>query len=167
VQDHAEDIDLEFLCEDFPKLLNSMKGATDRIKGISTSLRTFSRADTEHKVSINLHEGIDSTLLILKYRLKANAHRPEIPVIQQYGELPSIQCFPGQLNQVFMNILANAIDMFDEAAQQFTFVDLQANPQTITIQTALTAPNTVEIRVRDNGKGLGDAENFLRLKMRM
>jgi len=154
VQDHAEDIDLEFLCEDFPKLLNSMKGATDRIKGISTSLRTFSRADTEYKVSANLHEGIDSTLLILKYRLKANEHRPEIQVLQHYGALPEITCFPGQLNQVFMNILANAIDMFDEAAQQSTFTDLQANPQTITIQTALPDPNTVEIRIHDNGKGI-------------
>jgi len=154
VQDHAEDIDLEFLMEDLPKLLNSMKRATDRIKGISTSLRTFSRADTEYKVSANLQEGIESTLLILKYRLKANEHRPEIQVIQQYGDCPSLQCFPGQLNQVFMNILANAIDMFDEIAQQSTFADLEAHPQTLTIQTVLANPDTVEIRILDNGKGM-------------
>lgn len=162
VQDHAEDIDLEFLSEDLPKLLNSMKGATDRIKGISTSLRTFSRADTEHKVSANLHEGIDSTLLILKYRLKANAHRPAIVVLQNYSELPLIDCFPGQLNQVFMNILANAIDAFDETAPQFSFAELKAHPQTITIQTQLIAQNstdfnTVEIRLGDNGKGMPEA----------
>jgi signal transduction histidine kinase len=156
VQDHAEEIDLEFLSEDLPKLLDSMKGATDRIKGISTSLRTFSRADTEHKVSANLHEGIDSTLLILKYRLKANEHRPAIQVLQQYGDLPAIKCFPGQLNQVFMNILANAIDMFDELAQQSALADLQANPQILTIQTAITEQNTVEIRIRDNGKGMSE-----------
>jgi predicted ATPase/signal transduction histidine kinase len=157
IQDYAKDIDLEFLSEDLPKLLNAMKGATDRIKSISTSLRTFSRADTEHKVSANLHNGLDSTLLILKYRLKANQHRPEIQVLQQYGELPHIQCFPGQLNQVFMNILANAIDVFDEIAQQSTFADLQAIPQTITIQTVRTEHNTVEIRICDNGKGMSEA----------
>jgi signal transduction histidine kinase len=154
IQDNTEDIDLEFLSEDLPKLLTSMKGATDRIKGISTSLRTFSRADTEHTIRANLHEGLDSTLLILKYRLKANEHRPEIQVQQEYGELPDIQCFPGQLNQVFMNILANAIDMFDELAQQSTFADLSANPQILTIQTAIAEQNTIEIRIRDNGKGM-------------
>jgi PAS domain S-box-containing protein len=157
VQDHAAEIDWEFLCEDLPKLLDSMTGASDRIKSISNSLRIFSRADTEYKVSANLHEGIDSTLLILKYRLQANEHRPSIQVIQAYGEVPPIKCFPGQLNQVFMNILANAIDVFDEAAGQVSFAQLQANPQKITIQTALVAENTVEIRITDNGKGMSEA----------
>jgi len=155
VQDHAEDIDLDFLWEDLPKLLDSMKGATDRIKSISTSLRTFSRADTEYKVSANLHEGIDSTLLILKYRLKANEKRPTIQIVQDYGELPLIECLPGQLNQVFMNILANAIDVFDEAAQELSLTDLEAQPQIITIQTtALIEQNVVEVRIRDNGIGM-------------
>ncbi|MBI4784345.1 MAG: AAA family ATPase [Oscillatoriophycideae cyanobacterium NC_groundwater_1537_Pr4_S-0.65um_50_18] len=154
IQNKAEDIDLEYLCEDLPKLLESMQGATDRIKGISISLRTFSRADTDHKVSADLHEGIESTLLILKYRLKANEHRPAIQVVQNYGELPAIKCFPGQLNQVFMNIVANAIDVFDEAAQQVSFDDLEVNPQTITIQTTITAENVVEICLSDNGKGM-------------
>jgi predicted ATPase/signal transduction histidine kinase len=156
VQENAEAIDLEFLTEDLLKLLDSMKGASDRIKGISKSLRTFSRADTEHKVSADLHDGIDSTLLILKYRIKGNDYRPEIKIIQDYGDLPSIECFPGQLNQVFMNILANAIDVFDEAAQQSALADLKTNPQQITIQTRLT-PNMVEIGIRDNGKGMSDA----------
>jgi len=154
VQEHAEDIDLEFLAEDLPKLLDSMTGATDRIKSISTSLRTFSRADAEHKVSANLHDGINSTLLILKYRLKANEYRPAIEVIQDYGNLPEIQCFPGQLNQVFMNILANAIDVFDEVAQQSSFAELKTNPQKITIHTALIDQNAVEIRIGDNGSGM-------------
>lgn len=155
IQENAEAIDLEFLSEDLLKLLNSMKGATDRIKGISKSLRTFSRADTDHKVSVNLNEGIDSTLLILKYRLKANEHRPEIQVIQNYDKLPPIECFPGQLNQVFMNILANAIDMFDEIAQESSLAELQAKPQQITIQTTmLIEQNAVEIRIIDNGKGM-------------
>ncbi|MBD1941363.1 GAF domain-containing protein, partial [Coleofasciculus sp. FACHB-712] len=137
VAELAQEIDLEFLLEDLPKLIDSMQGATDRIKGISTSLRTFSRADTEHKVSAKLHEGLDSTLLILKYRLNANENRPAIKVIRNYGEIPEIDCFPGQLNQVFMNILANAIDMFDEMAQQTTFEKLEHHPQQIAIQTAL------------------------------
>ncbi|MEN8444630.1 MAG: GAF domain-containing protein, partial [Cyanobacteria bacterium J06555_13] len=121
IEDNAEEIDLEFLTEDFPKLLKSMQGANQRIKSISNSLRTFSRADTACKVSANLHEGIDSTILILKYRLKGNEHRPTIQVVTDYGDLPTVDCFLGQLNQVFMNILANAIDIFDEAAEQATF----------------------------------------------
>jgi signal transduction histidine kinase len=153
VQDRAEDIDLEFLCEDLPTLLNSMHNATDRITTISNSLRTFSRADTEHQVSTNLHEGIDSTLLILKYRLNANEHRPAIQVIQKYGELPLVDCFPGQLNQVFMNILANAIDLFDEMAQARSFAELKANPQKITIRTEVFE-NQASISISDNGKGM-------------
>ncbi|WP_008309979.1 AAA family ATPase [Leptolyngbya sp. PCC 6406] len=153
IQDNAEEIDLEFLSEDLPKLLESMKGATDRIKGISTSLRTFSRADTDYKIRANLHEGIDSTLLILKYRLKANEHRPAIEVIQDYGDVPTIQCFPGQLNQVFMNILANAIDIFDEMAQDVSFAQLKSHPQHITIRTT-TQAKQVQIQISDNGKGM-------------
>lgn len=149
----AQEIDLEFLSEDLPKLLDSMQGATDRIKGISTSLRTFSRADTEHKVSANLHDGLNSTLLILKYRLKANELRPAIKVIQDYGDIPAIECFPGQLNQVFMNILANAIDMFNEVSQGQSFEYLTAHPQEITIHTQQVGEQ-VQISIRDNGKGM-------------
>ncbi|MCF4968192.1 AAA family ATPase [Nostoc sp. CMAA1605] len=153
IQDNATAIDLEFVSEDLPKLLNSMKGATNRITEISNSLRSFSRADSQYKISANLHEGLDSTLLILKYRLKANEHRPAIQVIQEFGDLPTIECFPGQLNQVFMNILANAIDMFDEMAQTKSFLELEANPQIITIRTEVIS-NQVYIRIRDNGKGM-------------
>jgi signal transduction histidine kinase len=157
IQKNAEEIDLDFLRQDFPTLLDSMKGATDRILSISTSLRTFSRADTEFKVIADLHEGIDSTLLILKYRLKANEHRPEIVIIKNYGNLPLIECFPGQLNQVFMNVLANAIDVFDEMAQQSTFEELESKPQVITLQTAQIEQNTIEIRIGDNGKGMTES----------
>ena len=155
IQENAEDIDLDFLCEDMPKILNSMEKATNRIKNISTSLRTFSRADTENKISANLHEGLDSTLLILKYRLKANENRPAIEVIKDYGKLSPIDCFPGQLNQVFMNIIANAVDVFDELAQNLSYEELETNPQKITIQTSLiTEQNAVEIMIGDNGKGM-------------
>jgi len=158
IEEDAMDIDLDFLCQDLPKLLNSMKGATDRIKSISTSLRTFSRADTEHPVSANVHEGIDSTLLILKYRLKGNDQRPAIEIIQNYSELPKVECFPGQLNQVFMNIFANAIDMFDEAAQETPLEQLRSTPQTITISTAISDDKqAVNIEIKDNGKGMTSA----------
>lgn len=159
IQAHADEIDLDFVIEDLPKLINSMQGATDRIQSISTSLRTFSRADTEYKVSANLHEGLDSTLLILKYRLKANEYRPAISVVKHYDDqLPPIDCFPGQLNQVFMNILANAIDVLDEVAQQSSFAELTTKPQIITIQTTLlTEINSVEIRIHDNGMGMTDS----------
>jgi signal transduction histidine kinase len=153
VQDSAAEVDLDFLLADLPKLLDSMQAATDRIKGISTSLRTFSRADTEHPVSANVHEGLDSTLLILKYRLKAKEYRPAIEVVKNYGDLPNIYCFPGQLNQVFMNILANAIDVFDEMAQTLTFAALTTNPQRIILQTECQ-DNQVFIRIGDNGKGM-------------
>ena len=155
IQENAEEIDLDFLCEDIPNLLNSMQVATKRIKNISTSLRSFSRADTEYKISADIHEGLDSTLMILKYRFKANENRPEITVVKHYEALPAVMCFPGQLNQVFMNLIANAIDVFDEAAQDLSDSDLEAKPQTITIQTTqLTAQNLVEITIGDNGKGM-------------
>ncbi|MDX2215670.1 MAG: ATP-binding protein, partial [Oculatellaceae cyanobacterium bins.114] len=146
-------IDLDFVREDLPKLIGSMQVGIERIKSISTSLRAFSRADTEYKVNADLHEGIDSALLILKYRLKANQHRPEIEVLKDYGKLPLIQCFPGQLNQVFMNILANAIDMFDEMAQDQSYKAIALNPQRITIQTTVVE-DQAQILIQDNGKGM-------------
>ncbi|WP_373530582.1 sensor histidine kinase [Nostoc sp.] len=157
VIDHAKDIDLEFLFEEFPKLLSSMKVATERITDISTSLRTFSRADTSEKVACNLHEGIESTLLILKYRLKASDKRPAIGVITDYGILPPVKCFLGQLNQVFMNILANAIDVFDTESIGRTFTELQANPQQIIIRTEVSSDqNTVAISIKDNASGMSE-----------
>ncbi|MGD1874117.1 MAG: response regulator [Mastigocoleus sp.] len=155
VSKHAANIDLEYLTEDVPRLLDSMEVATERIIDISESLRTFSRADTTEKVACNIHEGIESTLLILKYRLKANDKRPEIEVIREYGNLPRVKCFLGQLNQVFMNIIANAIDALDTAIEGKTFVQLTANPQKITIKTETSAENNVLlIRIKDNGLGI-------------
>lgn len=153
VQANAEVIDLEFVAEDLPRLLDSMNAAVERIKSISTSLRTFSRIDTEHKVSADLHAGLDSTLLMLKYRLQSCEQRPCIDVIQDYGELPPLTCFPGQINQVFMNVLANAIDALDEAAQQAS-LELKTQPQKIVIQTKMLDEETVEIRIFDNGIGM-------------
>ncbi|MEH1862562.1 MAG: AAA family ATPase [Nostoc sp.] len=155
VIEHGEEIDLEFLTEDLPKLVDSMKVASERIKDISISLRTFSRADTTEKVACNLHEGIESTLLILKYRLKANEKRPAIEVITEYEKLPPVKSFLGQLNQVFMNILANAIDALDASIEGRSFAQVQAEHQQILIQTEVSSDEqTVIIRIKDNGQGM-------------
>ncbi|MBE8988749.1 ATP-binding sensor histidine kinase [Nostoc sp. LEGE 12450] len=154
VIEHGEEIDLEFLTQDLPKLVSSMKVASERIKDISISLRTFSRADTTEKVACNLHEGIESTLLILKYRLKANEKRPAIEVITEYGKLPLVKCFLGQLNQVFMNILANAIDALDTSSEGLSFAQAQANHHQILIHTEVSSDNKVTIRIKDNGQGM-------------
>jgi predicted ATPase/signal transduction histidine kinase len=155
--DHAEEIDLEYTLEDLPKIIDSMSTACDRLKNISTSLRTFSRADRDYKVPFNIHEGIDSTLLILKHRLKANDQRPAIEVITKYGNLPLIECFPGQLNQVFMNILANAIDALEESNQGRSFEDIKANPHCITVSTSLSGDRHIKIQIADNGAGMSEA----------
>jgi PAS domain S-box-containing protein len=157
IEEHQEDIDLDYLLEDLPKMIDSMTLGCDRIKSISNSLRTFSRADQEYKTAFNLHDGLESTLLILKHRLKANDERSEIIINKNYGELPEVECFPGQLNQVFMNLLANAIDMFDEVAQPASGVDLKLETPIITIKTVTTLEkNAVEIRISDNGKGMSE-----------
>ncbi|MEG4203043.1 AAA family ATPase [Microcoleus sp. Pol7_A1] len=151
----AEDIDLEYLIEDLPKMLGSMKVGCDRIRNISTSLRTFSRADTTRKVSADIHEGIDSTLMILQHRLKANQDRPLIQVVKEYGNIPKVKCYLGQLNQVFMNILANAIDCFEEANKVRNFAEIKLAPNIITIKTEMDDENqTVVIKIRDNGRGI-------------
>ena len=155
IRKHAEEVDLPFLCEDFPKMLASMQTASDRIQDISTSLRSFSRTDTQHKIATNIHEGLDSTLLILKYRLQADEYRPDIQILRHYNELPLVNCFPNQLNQVFMNILANAIDVFDEEAQKVSYEKLDVNPQIITIKTDyIFEKKEVQITMRDNGQGM-------------
>ncbi|BAZ14750.1 response regulator receiver sensor signal transduction histidine kinase [Calothrix sp. NIES-4071] len=135
-----------------------MKGATKRITDISNSLRTFSRSDTSEKVACNIHEGIDSTLLILKYRLKVCELRPEIKVIKNYGQLPRIKCFLGQLNQVFINILANTIDAIDGECQKYSFQELTQNPKYIKVTTDfLPDLNVAVIRIQDNSCGISEA----------
>ncbi|AFY45444.1 AAA family ATPase [Nostoc sp. PCC 7107] len=153
---HAKEIDLDFSLADMPQMLTSMILACDRLKNISISLRTFSRADQDYKVLFNIHEGIDSTILILKHRLKANNQRPAILVITNYGDLPKLECFPGQLNQVFMNILANAIDALDESNIGRKFAEIQANTNQIKITTSV-ADQQVIISIADNAKGMSEA----------
>ena len=135
IQSELDSLDLDFIAEDLPKLISSMKAGTDRIRQISTSLRVFSRSDAAKKVIFNIHDGIDSTVMILKHRLKANETRPEIEIKKNYGDLPEVCCYPGQLNQVFMNILANAIDALDDFNRGRDYDEILAQPNRIVIST--------------------------------
>jgi PAS domain S-box-containing protein len=182
IQDLIFDIELEFLIEDLPKTLNSMKVGADRICQIVLTLRNFSRLDEAEMKPVNLHEGIDSTLLILQNRLKPKPPHSEIQVEKNYGDLPLVECYAGQLNQVFMNVLSNAIDALVEAgetsASHFTkeplakrkldsaveieksshsIVDVQGLTPRITIRTEVFDSNWVRIRIADNGIGMTDA----------
>ncbi|AFY39187.1 integral membrane sensor signal transduction histidine kinase [[Leptolyngbya] sp. PCC 7376] len=156
IEDEVEAIDLNFLITDFPKILNSMTLGTQRIRDIVLSLRTFSRTDEAEFKAVNIHEGIDSTLVILNHRLKEESGRPAIQIIKNYGELPLIECFPGQLNQVFINILNNAIDALEESSFNLSTAELTASPNQITISTGIIAPNKIELRFKDNGQGMTD-----------
>ncbi|WP_427162661.1 sensor histidine kinase [Aliinostoc sp. HNIBRCY26] len=154
IQALAEEIDLEFLTDDLQKMLSSMKMGTDRIRSIVLSLRNFSRMDEAEFKAVNIHEGIESTLLILQHRLKNQPELPAIEVIRDYGNLPLVECYPGQLNQVFMNILVNAIDALDEVNLKHTDEEKKANPSQITICTSANDHQWVEIAIADNGTGI-------------
>lgn len=149
IQDEIAEIDLAFVIEDLPKLFNSMKVGADRIQQIVRSLRNFSRMDEAEVKAVNLHDGIESTLLILQSRLKAKNDFPGVEVVKEYVDLPLVECFAGQLNQVFMNILANAIDTLEEA-----FNTRHLSSPTIWISTELVSRDRVAIRIRDNGTGM-------------
>ncbi|MBP0009221.1 AAA family ATPase [Roseofilum sp. Belize Diploria] len=157
IAEEIEEINPDFIREDFPKLIESMQGGCDRIAKISTSLRTFSRTDTDKKTEFNLHKGLDSTLLILKYRLKANGERPAIRILKDYGEIPEVKCYAGQINQVFMNLLANAIDALDESNEGKTDEEIESAPNCITISTKLSIDRkSVVVTIIDNGMGMSE-----------
>ncbi|HLO85113.1 MAG TPA: ATP-binding protein [Nostocaceae cyanobacterium] len=141
IQEKIEDIGLDFIIEDLQKILSSMNIGTERICEIVLSLRNFSRLDEAEKKAVNIHEGIESTLLILNHRIKQG-----IKVIKEYGELPHVECYPAKLNQVFMNILSNAIDALNEQEKQ--------TEKYIWIQTDVFNAERVRIKIRDNGPGI-------------
>ena len=155
IEDELEAIELDFLVEDFSKLLTSMRIGTERIREIVTSLRTFSRLDEADIKEVDIHQGLDGSLLILQHRLKAQDNRPEIQVIQDYDQLPLISCYSGQLNQVFLNILTNAIDALEEHNKTRTLEEIHAYPSQIRIQTFTNTDKTwATIQIADNGCGI-------------
>ena len=155
IQAFVEAIDLEFLREDFPELLSSMKIGASRISEIVKSLKTFSRLDEAEHKETNIHEGIDSTLTILRNRLKANPPVPEIQVITEYdSQLSRVECYPGQLNQVFVNLLANAIDAIEEKYRGESPADTTSEPPQLTVRTQKTPQQRCRIEIIDNGIGI-------------
>ncbi|MEB3357780.1 MAG: ATP-binding protein [Synechococcales bacterium] len=156
LEEFIDDIDLDFIIEDTPKLLSSMRTGASRIREIVGSLRTFSRLDEAEYKDVNIHDGLDSTLTILQYRTKPRPEAPGIRIVKNYGDLPTVECYPGQLNQVFMNILTNAIDALEERDQSRTAAEIQQCPSQITIETEAIA-GWVYIRIADNGPGIPPA----------
>ena len=170
-----EEIDLEFIAEDLPKILTAMKLGSKRIRNIVRSLQNFSGLDEADIKSVDIHQGIKSTLVMLQHRLRANADREQIVAIERYANLPQITCYPSQLNQVFLHVLNNAIDALsekygkrgtpqtgDEAVPRYRdnathrYRERQPSPPTITITTEATSANRVKIRIADNGPGIGE-----------
>lgn len=149
VQDRIEEIDLEFLQQDLTKLLGSMKLGTQRIREIVLSLRNFSRLDGSEIKPVDIHEGIDSTLLILGHRFKTSSDYPAIEIVKDYGRLPPVECYASQLNQVFMNIINNAADALEEIALQGKL----SKPQ-ILIRTEALDDQYVCVCISDNGPGI-------------
>ena len=154
IQREIEVIELDFLKQDLKKLLSSMQEGAHRIKEIVISLRNFSRLDESESKKVNIHDGIDSTLMILQNRLKAKPNRPEIAIAKQYGSLPLVDCYPSQLNQVFMNILSNAIDALDEYSETLSLTQVKTYSSCIHIYTEVIAGNSVAIKITDNGPGI-------------
>ncbi|WP_414567408.1 protein kinase domain-containing protein [Nostoc sp. CCY 9925] len=170
VEDKSEEIDIDFLAEDLPKILDSMKVGSSRIRNIVLGLRNFSRLDEYEMKPVDIHEGMDNTLMILQHRLKDKNDYPEILVIKEYGNLPEVTCYAGQLNQVFMNILSNAIDALEESyvnEQHRNFSgslgasevqeQVKNHHAKIRISTQLTDSNSVVIRIADNGYGMAES----------
>ncbi len=141
-------IDLEFALEDFAKILNSMQLGTERIQDISLSLRNFARSSNDARIKTDLHQGMDSTLMLLKHRLKDQGDRTEIEVVKHYGNLPEVDCYPGPMNQVFMNLFANAIDALEEAWEK------DGRSLKIQIDTEVSPCDTIIIQIADNALGM-------------
>ncbi|MGD1805962.1 trifunctional serine/threonine-protein kinase/ATP-binding protein/sensor histidine kinase [Dapis sp. BLCC M126] len=148
IEDKLEEIDLEFLCDDIEKIFNSMQTGGERISQIILGLRNFSRLDESQRKQVDIHEGLENTLMILQHRLRGNSSRPEIAIIKNYAQLALINCYPSQLNQVFLQIITNAIDAVNTSKAQ----DCPA----ITITTQMQNKDSIRISIADNGPGMSE-----------
>ena len=149
IQDQIEEMELEFLVEDLPKVMSSMQMGSDRIREIVKSMQNFSRTDNSNMTLCDLHDSIDSTVLILRNRLNSQKTRRDIQVVKDYGKLPNVECYAGQLNQVFMNLISNAIDALEEAAENQSDTSLK-----ISIRTEAVDFDRVRVRIADTGSGM-------------
>ncbi|MDJ0677630.1 MAG: ATP-binding protein [Calothrix sp. MO_167.B42] len=154
IDEQIENIELDYLKSDSQQLFESMQNGSERIRKIILSLRNFSRLDEADCKKVHIHEGIDSTLLILHSRLQTTSKYPEIKIIQEYGSLPLVECYPSQLNQALMNILINAIDALYEYNEQRTIEEIKLNPNCIHITTEVIDENWIKIKIADNGIGI-------------
>jgi signal transduction histidine kinase len=155
VEKYAAEIDIEFLSEDLPKTLSSMRIGADRIRQIVLSLRNFSRLDEADIKSVDIHEGIDSTLLILQHRLKGDSQYSGVLIEKDYGDLPPVECYAGQVNQVLMNILSNALDALEE--RQHSGRNTESATDAIRITTRVQRGDRIQISITDNGAGMPPA----------
>ncbi|MEH1938061.1 MAG: ATP-binding protein [Nostoc sp.] len=151
-----DEIDLEFIIDDLPKVVCSMTVGADRIREIVLTLRNFSRLDEAEMKPVDIHEGINSTLLILQYRLKEKSEQHEITIIKDYGNLPLVECYAGGLNQVFMNILTNAIDALEQQELELSKKDLKKQISSIFISTKVENQERIIISIKDNGPGISE-----------
>ncbi|MDK3155782.1 PhnD/SsuA/transferrin family substrate-binding protein [Kamptonema cortianum] len=164
VQEKIEEIELDFIRSDLTKLLKSIRVGTERIREIVQSLKNFSRLDEAAIKDVDIHEGIENTLLILQHRLKSRSSKSGITIQRKYGKLPLVACYPGQLNQVFMNILSNAIDALEDCDRDLKFSDNLTTHEprlftpTIQIQTEIIANHWVRIQISDNGSGMTEKQ---------
>ncbi|KAF3889772.1 MULTISPECIES: sensor histidine kinase [Nostocales] len=154
IQAWMDEVDVEYLETDLPKLMKSLELGSDRIRQLVVSLRNFSRLDESGTQIIDLHEGIESTLLILQHRLKPRPEHPGIQVVRDYGQLPHVECYPSQLNQVFMNIFGNAIDALEERDLHRNMDEIRAHPSQISIRTEQLPNHDIAISISDNGCGI-------------
>lgn len=160
ILEQAEVINVDFIANDLPKLLSSMQRGTDRIRSIVLSLRNFSRLDEADMKQVDLHEGIENTLLILQHRLKVKGQNTEIQVLKEYANLPLIECYPGQLNQVFMNILTNAIEAFERSrigTEDCSSGAIAIRTSLLDLSDSTQNSQNVLIQISDNGPGMTES----------
>ncbi|OCR00745.1 hypothetical protein BCD67_11790 [Oscillatoriales cyanobacterium USR001] len=157
ISNRIEEIELDFLIEDLAKILSSMKVGTERIRSIVLSLRNFSRLDESDMKPVDIHEGIESTLLILQNRFKGKNNYPDIQLVKEFGNLPLVECYACQLNQVFMNVITNAIDAIEQKFQNLSVEEIKVNPGRIIISTKVSDRDTAIIKITDNGPGMPEA----------
>ncbi|MCV3215214.1 HAMP domain-containing histidine kinase [Plectonema radiosum NIES-515] len=151
-----EKSETDFVIKDLPMLLSSMEAGTRRIEQIILALRNFSRLDEAQIKSVNIHDGIDSTLLLISHQLKSELGTSNIEIVKEYGNLPHVECYPSQLNQVFMNLIINAIDVLNKSHKNCDISPIINDARVIIICTDFINKNWVKISIKDNGIGIDD-----------